>query len=299
MGTFPFLRVLIGQVRKDPAVGTGTSQEDEMFDKMIESNSAGAEFKPRRTYFLVSSIVVGTLFLAAVVVSIYAGDIGLGNTDFELSELLAPLETAAPEPQPEPEVVRPTQDPQTMADHQTRIVNMARVDEVQPSPNSTSVEPSQFRSRPIADFELGNADSEPVSNVGTNRSIAPSGGSGLAVKPEPRSSEDKPEAVPAPPVSKPKPAPPKNVGVVNGIAISLPKPPYPAIALSINIQGKVDVQVTIDETGRVISARAASGHPFLRPAAEKAASNARFSPTLVSGVPVKVTGVIIYNFTRN
>ena len=271
-----------------------------MFDKMIESNSAGAEFKPRRTYFLVSSIVVGTLFLAAVVVSIYAGDIGLGNTDFELSELLAPLETAAPEPQPEPEVVRPTQDPRTMADHQTRIVNMARVDEVQPSPNSTSVVPNQFRSRPIADFELGKADSEPVSNVGTNRSIAPSGGSGLAVRPEPRSNDDdKPEAVPPPPVSRPKPAPPKHIGIVNGNAIYLPKPPYPAIALSTNIQGKVDIQVTIDENGRVISARAASGHPFLRPAAEKAASNARFSPTLVSGVPVKVTGVIIYNFTRN
>jgi protein TonB len=65
------------------------------------------------------------------------------------------------------------------------------------------------------------------------------------------------------------------------------------------IQGKVDVQVTIDEEGKVISARAASGHPFLRGPAETAAWKARFKPTTLSEVPVKVTGVIVYNFTRN
>ena len=63
-------------------------------------------------------------------------------------------------------------------------------------------------------------------------------------------------------------------------------------------QGKVDVQVFIDETGRVLSANAVSGHPLLRNAAEQAARNARFTPTYLSKVPVKVTGVIVYNFTR-
>jgi TonB family protein len=65
------------------------------------------------------------------------------------------------------------------------------------------------------------------------------------------------------------------------------------------ITGKVDVQITIDETGKVISAKAASGHPLLRNAAETAAWKAKFTPTLLSKVPVKVTGVIVYNFTRN
>jgi len=39
-----------------------------------------------------------------------------------------------------------------------------------------------------------------------------------------------------------------------------------------------------------------SGHPLLRGAAEQAARGARFSPTLLSGQPVKVSGVITYNF---
>jgi len=56
------------------------------------------------------------------------------------------------------------------------------------------------------------------------------------------------------------------------------------------------VQVTIDENGNVISASAVSGHPLLRQAAEQAARQAVFKPTLLSDQPVKVTGVIVYNF---
>jgi outer membrane biosynthesis protein TonB len=52
----------------------------------------------------------------------------------------------------------------------------------------------------------------------------------------------------------------------------------------------------VDEKGSVTSARAVSGHPLLRPAAEAAARRARFSPTLLSGRPVKVRGVLTYDF---
>jgi len=65
-----------------------------------------------------------------------------------------------------------------------------------------------------------------------------------------------------------------------------------------NAQGKVDVQVVIDESGKVISAKAISGHPILKEAALRSAWAARFTPTLLSNVPVKVTGVIVYHFTR-
>jgi protein TonB len=58
----------------------------------------------------------------------------------------------------------------------------------------------------------------------------------------------------------------------------------------------VVVQVVIDENGRVISAQAVSGHPLLQAVSVAAARNARFSPTKLSGQPVKVTGVITYNF---
>ncbi|HBR56963.1 MAG TPA: energy transducer TonB, partial [Blastocatellia bacterium] len=61
----------------------------------------------------------------------------------------------------------------------------------------------------------------------------------------------------------------------------------------------VDVQVMIDEAGGVVSAKAVNGHPILRNAAEKAALNAKFDPTTLNGMPVKVTGVIVYRFSRN
>jgi hypothetical protein len=56
------------------------------------------------------------------------------------------------------------------------------------------------------------------------------------------------------------------------------------------------VQVTIDEQGDIVSATAVSGHPLLRAAAVEAARASKFSPTLLSGQPVKVSGVIVYNF---
>ena len=44
------------------------------------------------------------------------------------------------------------------------------------------------------------------------------------------------------------------------------------------------------------SASAVSGHPLLRAAAVDAARMAKFSQTLLQGNPVKVSGVIVYNF---
>jgi protein TonB len=85
-------------------------------------------------------------------------------------------------------------------------------------------------------------------------------------------------------------------GVLNGKAISLPKPPYPPAAKAVRAGGSVSVQVLIDENGSVVSASAVSGHPLLRSAAVAAARGARFSPTKLSGQPVKVSGVITYNF---
>ena len=85
-------------------------------------------------------------------------------------------------------------------------------------------------------------------------------------------------------------------GVLNGKANSLPSPAYPAAARAVKASGTVNVQVTIDENGDVVSASAVSGHPLLRRAAEQAAREAKFAPTMLQGVPVSVTGIVIYNF---
>jgi TonB family protein len=86
-------------------------------------------------------------------------------------------------------------------------------------------------------------------------------------------------------------------GVLNGKAVSLPKPSYPAAAKSSGAKGAVWVQVEVGENGNVVSATANSGDPLLLRAAEEAARRARFSPTLVNGKPVRVTGILVYNFT--
>lgn len=84
--------------------------------------------------------------------------------------------------------------------------------------------------------------------------------------------------------------------VVNGKAVSLPKPSYPAKARAKNVAGLIPVKVLIDETGRVIEAKTFCGNSDLREASEKAALKSKFSPTLLGGKPIKVSGVIIYNY---
>ena len=85
-------------------------------------------------------------------------------------------------------------------------------------------------------------------------------------------------------------------GVLNGKALALPQPAYPPLARAAHISGTVTIQVLIDEQGNVVDAHAVEGHPLLQPACLAAARQARFSPTSLGGVPVKVTGVIQYTF---
>ncbi len=103
---------------------------------------------------------------------------------------------------------------------------------------------------------------------------------------------------PAPSITSNNPSSTKTVsgGVINGKATNLVKPAYPAAARAVRASGAVNVQVTVDEKGDVISASAVSGHPLLRASAVQAARESKFSPTLLSGKAVKVTGVIVYNF---
>ena len=90
---------------------------------------------------------------------------------------------------------------------------------------------------------------------------------------------------------------PVSGGVLNGNALSLPPPVYPDSARRLRVEGMVSVEVVIDELGKVISARAIDGPMALRSVAVQAALRARFSPTKLSGQPVKVTGSINYKFT--
>jgi TonB family protein len=85
--------------------------------------------------------------------------------------------------------------------------------------------------------------------------------------------------------------------VLNSKAIHLPMPQYPPNAKSLRAWGVVTVEVTLNEEGKVISARAVDGNQFLRQAAVDAALLARFTPTILSGKAVQVAGVITYKFS--
>jgi protein TonB len=90
---------------------------------------------------------------------------------------------------------------------------------------------------------------------------------------------------------------PVSGGVLNGKAVEMPKPVYPEAARRAKMTGIVTVEVVIDASGKVIGARAVSGPEMLRDAAERAARMAKFTPALLSGQPVRVAGIINYNFS--
>ena len=92
-----------------------------------------------------------------------------------------------------------------------------------------------------------------------------------------------------------KPRAPIAGGMLNGKAIYLPIPEVPAGEAT----GVVLVQVLIDEQGAVLDAKAVSGPQHLQAAAVAAARLARFSPTLMMGEPVRVSGTLSYNFVRS
>ena len=272
-----------------------------MFEKLVESNGSGADQKSRRTCFLTSSVIVGILFLSAVVISIYAADFGLGKDGLELTEMIAPADMAAAKVEPPKPRVQ-TSIARDQGITPTRTVNMARVDEATFVPTTTSAVRNTEVARPIGSFQYGKIDTDPTGLSSSGRDeTGPNGtgpGTGLTgTLPVAENNMPEPPPFVKVPVVVKKPVI-QSLGVINGKATNLPTPPYPAAAKAVGAAGKVSVQVLIDETGKVASAHAVSGHPLLTDAAVRAARGATFSPTYLSKVPVKVTGVIVYNFTR-
>jgi TonB family protein len=98
-----------------------------------------------------------------------------------------------------------------------------------------------------------------------------------------------------------KPEPPKIIrkggDLLQGSATKRVEPAYPPLAKTARVTGAVVVEVTVDEEGKVIAARAISGHPLLKDAAVNAARAWIFTPTTLSGTPVKVIGTLTFNFT--
>jgi periplasmic protein TonB len=167
-----------------------------------------------------------------------------------------------------------------------------------PVSNSASQPASQSASKPAE-----RAKSTPVVLASLDKTSLPSAGLPAAsVSASSASSEGGPavnsegEAPAARPVVR-GPLKPVSGGILNGKAINLPAPSYPEVAKRMHTMGLVEVEVIIDINGKVISAKAVKGPTLLMQAAEQAAKQAKFTPTLLSGQPVKISGIITYNFS--
>lgn len=119
-------------------------------------------------------------------------------------------------------------------------------------------------------------------------------------KPQPQTAtsptKSTPPAKPSKPEASDDEAPVSDAGILNSLAVYLPKPVYPAAAKADRVSGQVQVKVVLDEAGNVVSAEATFGPEQLRAAAVEAAKRARFKPTLSGGVPQKVFGIVLYDF---
>ena len=150
----------------------------------------------------------------------------------------------------------------------------------------------------LSSFVLPEKSIEPAATAAAPRPAVASEGTASATPAEASTAKPAANEDPKPDDPQRTPRAPISAGVLNGKAISLPTPDYSAEAKAAGAEGVVVIQVIIDEQGNVAEARAISGPRMLQEASVKAAFQAKFSPTLLQGEPVKVSGVIIYNFGR-
>jgi protein TonB len=266
-----------------------------MFDTLVESGSHADDLARKGSFFLGTLVIYAVVLVAVAVVGIYLYNDSIPDPSLELLTLVAPAPMEAETPKNEPKPAAAKNEPQVAMRQEISVVAPVVAS------HEVAKETTKEVARDVSKFVVaGNKDVGDV-NLAAASGVVPTGGTGGNGTGGPVvSGGGEPPPPPPPPKPQPTPEPKKNVtvsgGVLNGKAISKPAPVYPPIAKAARAQGTVTVQILVDETGRVISATAVSGHPLLQQAAVAAARQARFSPTLLSGQPVKVSGVITYNF---
>lgn len=264
-----------------------------MFANLIESQSHGKEFKRRGRFVMATAAAYTMLFFVAGIVSIYAYDarVEAQTEELEVLNWVPPVAATAPKPPREVQPIR-----KTTAASSAPVDRTARVQErtiAIPPTSDPRLIPDRVGTRGIdvppvtGAFRLSDRNVNPPNVAPTNSSdcITCNGPAPVV-----RVAETPPTPQPLKTLVK------LSTGVLIAKVISMPAPPYPPIARQIRAQGPVSVQILVDEQGKVVSAQAVSGNPTLLTAAKEAAMRARFTPTLLSGTPVKVQGTIVYNF---
>ncbi|HEV8593865.1 MAG TPA: energy transducer TonB [Pyrinomonadaceae bacterium] len=83
---------------------------------------------------------------------------------------------------------------------------------------------------------------------------------------------------------------------LNFEVISAEKPYYTRAAKASGAKGLVQVEITIDERGNVLTAHARTGNKELHPEAERAALASKFNRPTFGGKPAHAIGFLVYRF---
>ncbi len=258
-----------------------------MFENLVESGSHSEDVKRKGSFLLVTLAIYLLLIAAGGIAAVMFATANIDQQNLDLVTLIAPVPVQVQQQQQQKEQPKPekVEISKNVDVRKELIADVSRADLV---PKTISAKASD-----VPPVRKGVVTMVGTSNQNAIAPIAPGAGTGNIIS-APAKVDIKEEPPPPPP--KPTPHAPISGGVLNGKAVHLVQPQYPAMARTAHVSGQVTVQVLIDENGNVTAAHASSGHPLLQPAAVAAARASRFTPTKLSGQPVKVTGVIIYNF---
>jgi len=258
-----------------------------MFENLVESGSHKQDLS-RKSSFVVGTVAIyAVLGTAFIIGGILLFNPDLGSEDLDVITLVAPVPVPQAQPdKPKQEEAKPQKPDQNVDVRKELIADVSRTELVPQKiqTKASEIPPVRQGVTTIIGNQSSNASAPLPSSTGP-------GTGNVVTPPKVDMAEPPPEAPKAPP-----PRAPISGGVLNGKAVHLQQPPYPPIARQAHASGTVVVQVLIDENGNVVSAHATSGHPLLQAAAVAAARASKFSPTKLSGQPVKVTGIIQYNF---
>jgi periplasmic protein TonB len=257
-----------------------------MFENLVESGSHSADLKRKGSFLGIFALVYLVLIAIGLVAGIWWATANIDAQTLELTALIAPVPVQQQQQQKQEAKPEKIEVSKNVDVRRELIADVSRADLVPKEVSAKASDVPPVRKGVVT--MVGSSNSNAISPV------APGSGTGNII-----SAPAKVDVAEAPPPPPPKPTPPKapiSGGVLNGKAVRLVQPPYPAIARSAHASGQVRVQIVIDENGNVISAAPVSGHPLLQGAAVSAARASKFTPTKLSGQPVKVSGVIIYNF---
>jgi len=241
-----------------------------MFDRLVESSRPKQERRAGR-YLLVTSLIYAVALAAFTSLAVMGFNPALAENLFLVSKLPPP----------------PALSSQPLKEASQEKPNALTITSGPKKLPGTFASLSNFANNKI--FDPNDGDILPNTGPGISRQ-------GLDLAPP------EPPALQPPPARKIEPAPEVkptsrvSERVLQGLAIRKVKPAYPVLAKQVHASGPVQVQVTIAEDGRVTEAYVIGGPALLRSAALEASRQWIFSPTTIGKIPVKVQGILTFNF---